>query len=198
MSVLARLGIKVYETFTGLKGINDILKVNEVPERKHTKLMRNKKITKREQAAGLAALAGMRTLSAPALLSAYLQKHPSRRLRHTNFNFMQSGKTAGILKLLAAAEMVGDKLPATPNRTKPFAVLGRGLSGALVGATLSRSQRKRRFGGAGIGLLSALAATYGSFYLRKKLTKSTPVPGPVWGVLEDALVWQAGKRLLKR
>lgn len=153
-----------------------------------------KKLT---QALGLAAIAGLRSMSAPALLSDYMEKHPSRRLRKTRFNFMQSGKTASLLKVLAAAEMVGDKLPGAPKRIKTSALLGRGLSGALVGATLGRTQRKKYFGGA-IGMLSAIAATYGSFYLRKKLSKKTGIPDVVWGALEDILVMRSGQKLLHR
>ncbi len=153
-----------------------------------------KKLTK---GLGLAAIAGLRSMSAPALLSNYMEKHPSHRLRKTHFNFMQSGKTANLLKVLAAAEMLGDKLPGAPNRTKTSALLGRGLSGALVGATLGRTQRKKYIGGA-LGMLSAIAATYASFYLRKKLSKKTGIPDAVWGALEDFLVVRSGQKLLHR
>ena len=156
-----------------------------------------KKITKKiNQAIGLAAIAGMRSMSAPAFLSNYMTKHPNRRLGHTALGFMQKDKTANIFKLLAAAEMIGDKLPATPNRIKFPALLGRGISGALVGATVARSQRKRSFGGAGIGLAAAIASTYISYYTRKKLSKGTFIPDPVWGALEDVFVIKSGRKLL--
>ena len=145
---------------------------------------------------GLAALAGARTLAAPALLSRQLQQHPSRRLSRTRLATLQSPRTAKVLTLLAAGEMIGDKLPGVPARISPIALAGRGLSGALVGATLFASQRDNPWRGAAVGSLSALAGAYATYHLRKQLTESTLVPDPIWGGIEDICVVKAGHRLL--
>lgn len=150
------------------------------------------------QIIGLAAIAGMRSMAAPALATHYLYNNPSKKLGQTRLAFMQSGKTATIFSLLAAGEIMGDKLPNVPDRTETGSLIGRGLSGALVGASLSYAQRKSGLIGAGIGLVSALTATYLSYFLRKKLTEKTAVPGILWGLAEDVVVFRSGQQLLQK
>ncbi len=148
----------------------------------------------RNQIIGLAAVAGMRTMMPPALLSSGLRNRSSKRLRRSKLQFMQSGSTATIFKLLAAGELIGDKLPMTPSRTEPAGLVGRGLSGALVGATLAIAQRENYVLGASIGLLSALTSTYTCYYARKKLTEETQLPDIVWAGLEDMLAIRMGRK----
>ena len=150
------------------------------------------------QIIGLGAVAGMRTMAAPALLSHYLHHHPSKRIRGTNLHFIQTGKAATIFKILAAGELIGDKLPFTPNRTEPGGLIGRGVAGALVGAALASTQGKKYYAaGAGIGMLSALVSTYVFYLLRKKLTDNTLLPGAYWGVMEDVLAVKGGQKVLE-
>lgn len=159
--------------------------------------MRNNHSSKRDKIIGLAAVAGMRSMSAPSLLSKYLNKHSSKRLGRTSLDFMQSEKAARIFSVLAFAEKIADKMPGTPNRIKPAVLAGRAISGALVGATLSKTKKKSfDIAGASLGLASAVAATYASFYLRKKLAKSTFIPDVVWGLAEDFAVARIGKNVL--
>ena len=75
-------------------------------------------------------------MSAPAIASHYLSKHPSAALENTRLAFLQSPRVADVLKWLAAGEMVGDKVPGAPDRITAPSLLARGLSGALVGAAL--------------------------------------------------------------
>ena len=145
---------------------------------------------------GLAAIAGARTMAAPALVSHSLKKRPSRRLGRTRLATMQSPRTAKVLTVLAAGEMIGDKLPGTPNRTSPGALVGRGLSGALVGATLFARQQDNPWRGATVGVLSAMVGAYATYHLRKQLSENTLLPDPVWGGIEDLLVIKTGQRLL--
>ena len=147
------------------------------------------------QIIGLGAVAGMRTMMAPALLSSALKKRSSKRLRRSRLRFMQSNSTATTLKVLAAGELIGDKLPMTPSRTEPAGLLGRSLSGALVGATVARTQRENYVLGASIGLLSAVASTYTFYYARKKLGEETPLPDILLAGLEDTLAIKVGKEL---
>ena len=82
---------------------------------------------------GFATLAGMRSMSAPAFLSHYFSRQPHAGLDGSMLQFMQKPLTAKALKVMAAGEMVADKLPTTPDRIAPPVLLGRLLSGALVG-----------------------------------------------------------------
>jgi uncharacterized membrane protein len=133
----------------------------------------------------------------PALLSRRLRQRPLRRLGRSRLGFMQSSRTAKVLTLLAAGELLGDKLPGAPNRISPPALAGRTLSGALIGATLATRQRYPRRTGASVGAVSAVLGTYVTYYLRQRLGQTTGFPDPVWAVLEDALVISLGRRLLR-
>ncbi len=146
----------------------------------------------------LGAVAGMRTMMAPALLSSALKKRPSKRLRRSNLRFMQSGSTATVFKLLAAGELIGDKLPMTPKRTEVGGLIGRGLSGALVGATLAKTQKQSPLAGASAGLSSALVSAYTFYLLRKKLSEETKLPDILWAGSEDVLALKIGKSALQK
>lgn len=160
--------------------------------------MRRKKTKTLNKIMALAAIAGIRSMAAPALLSSYLKAHPSKRLKRSSLAFMQTEKAANTFKMLAAAEMLGDKLPFAPDRIKPMALIGRALSGALVGATLSRTSKKRKLGGGVIGLVSAVISSYVIFYVRKELAKSSIIPDSALGALEDILVVKGGQRLFEQ
>ena len=146
--------------------------------------------------AGLAAIAGARTMTAPALTSHYLKKRPSRALKRSRFALMQSPRTATVFTVLAAGEMIGDKQPSAPDRISPSALVGRTLSGMLVGATLFTHHRDNPWRGAILGGLSSLVGAYATFYLRKQLSENSRLPDPIWGGLEDIALVKAGQRLL--
>lgn len=142
-------------------------------------------------------LAGMRAVSAPALLSRTLSDEKNSALSHTPLRFLQNKYVANTLTALAASEIIGDKIPNVPDRIEMPSLLTRMASGALVGAALFMSNRQNGVQGAAIGAAAALAGTYASFYLRKALRDNTSISDPVYGALEDALVmgsgYQAGK-----
>ena len=148
------------------------------------------------QTLGLATLAGMRSMSAPAFLSASLVRHNSPQLGDSFLRFMQQPITAKILAVLAGAEIIGDKLPDTPDRTAPNVLIGRATSGALIGATLYKSQKGSVFSGALIGSLTAIASTYATLPLRKKLIEVLDQP-VLAGAIEDAVVIAAGMAITK-
>ena len=145
---------------------------------------------------GFATLAGMRSMSAPAFLSHYLSRQPHGGLAGSPLRFLQKPATATVLKVLAAGEMVADKLPSTPDRTAPPVLMGRLLSGALVGAAWYKSRHGSALGGGVLGGLVAVAATFVSYALRTGISKQTEVPIALVGVGEDALVVAGGAALL--
>ncbi|HEX8427277.1 DUF4126 family protein [Hymenobacter sp.] len=149
------------------------------------------------QTVGLGALAGFRSITAPALLSNNLSKFHTRGLAKSPLRLLQKPWVAAGLKMMAAGEMVGDKLPAAPDRTAPPVLAGRALSGALVGATLYKVNHDSVLKGALLGGAVAVAATYGSLFLRKKSTAESGLPSSVVGGFEDILVIGAGLALSK-
>ncbi|WP_210521066.1 DUF4126 family protein [Hymenobacter terricola] len=146
---------------------------------------------------GFATLAGMRSMSAPAFLSHYLSRQPSSGLAGSKLRFLQKPVTANVLKLLAAGEMVADKLPTTPDRIAPPVLLGRLLSGALVGAGWYKSRHGSAIGGGLLGGLAAVAATFISYALRTGISKQSGTPIALVGVGEDALVMAGGAALVR-
>jgi uncharacterized membrane protein len=144
------------------------------------------------QAIGLGIVAGMRSMYAPAVASHIYSRHLSRYLRHDPLSFMQSITTSKVFKVLAAGELVGDKLPGTPNRTSAPGLIGRALSGMLVGSVVYRANGKAPVVGGLIGGAAAVASTFGFFYLRRAVVKSTNIPDPYIGGVEDVLTIAAG------
>ena len=149
------------------------------------------------QVIGIGALAGMRTSSALVVATHILSHHKSKSLEQSPLKFMQSPTVATVLKVLSLSEVVVDKLPATPSRTEPGGVAGRCISGALAGASIYKAVGGKAITGALIGGAVAIAATYGSYFLRKNTAKASRIPDPIIGGIEDALVIGAGVGLCK-
>ena len=68
------------------------------------------------QAFAMGVVSGMRSMTAPALVTHYLSR--DRRPRLGRLNFMRSKLAATAFKVAAAGELVGDKLSNTPARTQ--------------------------------------------------------------------------------
>jgi uncharacterized membrane protein len=145
---------------------------------------------------GFATLAGMRSVSAPAFLSHYLARRPVAGLAGSWLRFLQKPAAATVLKVLAAGEIVADKLPNAPDRIAPPVLLGRLLSGTLVGAAWYKSRHGSALSGGLLGGLVAGGATFISYALRTGISKQTGVPVALVGVGEDALVLAGGAALL--
>ncbi|HEX8506242.1 MAG TPA: DUF4126 family protein [Hymenobacter sp.] len=145
---------------------------------------------------GFATLAGMRSMSAPAFLSHYFSRQPHAGLAGSRLRFLQKPFTAGVLKLMAAGEIVADKLPNTPDRIALPVMTGRLLSGALVGAAWYKSRHGSALGGGLLGATVAFAATIVSFALRTGISEKSGVPVALVGVGEDALVLGGGAALI--
>ena len=76
-------------------------------------------------------------MTAPAVTSDYFVKHPSLFLEAAPLKKLASPATANVLKLMALGEIVGDKLPNTPNRTAPGALGARRFRGRLRRGSVS-------------------------------------------------------------
>jgi uncharacterized membrane protein len=118
-------------------------------------------------AAILGGVSGVRTFTAPAVLAlrGRLGRGPIRRA----------------VPLLAAGELIADKLPFIPPRSDPPSLLGRVASGTAVGALVAGPR------GAGAGAAGAAATTYASERLRGALGQRLPLSDPLLGLAEDVL-----------
>lgn len=158
--------------------------------------METKSLNRFWPTAGLAIVSGMRTVVPLSALSSYLSKAPSPLLTGFPFGFLQKKYVAIGLKALTLAEMAGDKSPLAPNRIVKAGLIGRGLSGALTGAAIYKYRNGSAIAGAVIGGSIAIAATYGSYYLRKNLVKTSNVNDPTVGALEDIVALQTASLML--
>ena len=153
------------------------------------------------RAIGLGAIAGMRSIAAPALLSRYASRDNAwpngLDMAQTPFSVLSSSVAPTVLGVFAAGEMSGDKMPAAPDRTSPLALAARAGSGALVGGAIYAAENEKPLQGALIGAGVAVVAAFLSLAIRKALNDRAHIPDKFIGLAEDLLVGVAGATLLK-
>jgi len=147
-----------------------------------------------KQVIGMGILTGMRSAAAPAIAAHILNNNVKSQVYHSPIGFIPTSAIADVLKWMALAEFLGDKLPLAPNRTQPLSIAIRCFAGGLVGAGIFNAAGKKAVTGAVLGCLIAGASTYSSFYLRKKLSR-TGLGNFLSGIMEDAFVVGAGIKL---
>lgn len=148
------------------------------------------------RAVGLGVVSGLRSMSGPAFVSraAAQGRLP---LEGTRLAFLGSPRVSKLLTVLAAGELVGDKLPATPSRTALPSLLGRAASGGLVGAAIFASEGRRAATGGAAGVLAAVAGSFAGEQLREFAGQKTGIPDPLLALVEDAIVLAVGGHLLR-
>jgi uncharacterized membrane protein len=144
-------------------------------------------------AAGFGAIAGLRSMAAPQLLSRRLSHRRRRRGRLAQV--LGSPAAARTLRLAALGEVVADKVPRMPARTKPLPLLGRAAAGALCGLAVAGELGTRRLGPALVGAGAAVAATFAAYHLRRGADRA--LPDALVGFAEDGLVRAVGSRFAR-
>jgi uncharacterized membrane protein len=135
-------------------------------------------------------------MAAPAIVS---------RLAHTGLlplegsqiKFLGHRNSAKTMAIMAAGEMIADKLPFIPKRTAVFPLVTRAVSGALSGTAFTKARKRSVFAGALIGSLAAVGASYGGYKLRKAIGDKLHLPDAIVAVAEDALVAACGFAVLR-
>ena len=94
--------------------------------------------------------------------------------------------------LASVGELVGDKLPVIPDRTRPGPFAGRVAIGTLVGAAVYQDANRPAAYGAVAGAVATAASTLTLARARTALGRRTPLPDLAWGVVEDALALTLG------
>lgn len=147
-------------------------------------------------AAVLGTVAGMRSLSAPALVSGvtYIGLLP---LANKQLELLARPASFVTLAVLAGGEVIADKLPFVPARIKPGPLAVRAISGAMCGAAITSAKQRSTLLGAFIGACTAIASTYGAYYLRQSAGERSGIPDPVLALVEDALVATNGWLVVK-
>jgi uncharacterized membrane protein len=135
-------------------------------------------------AVGIGAVAGLRTLTAPAVL-AWAAKRRWIRLGNSPFATIISAKASTRLTDLAVSELIADKLPFTPSRLKAGPLASRVVSGAVCGATIYGVVERPLVEGAVLGGVGAIAGALAGYHTRKRLRHDMLDLGVA--VLEDVL-----------
>ena len=149
------------------------------------------------RALGLGAVAGLRSMAAPAALSRAVERGDVGGLDGTPFAALGSPGVSIAMRMLEIGEFVGDKLPVAPSRTSPPPLLGRAASGAFVGSALFVSKERRAVTGGVLGAVSALMGAYAAERLRIRIAEKLGMPDPVVALLEDGTVLFGAARLLR-
>jgi len=131
-------------------------------------------------------MAGMRSSSAPALVS-QIRAHENHK----------GSKAKNVLGALFAGELIADMLPFMPARTKPFSLLARVTSGASSAARLD-NDRHENLRSALLGAAGAFGATFLFYQLRKELGRRYQIPDHLLALGEDAVLIGLAVWLLKQ
>lgn len=136
------------------------------------------------RSAALGAVAGMRSLAAPAALSRHLATDPT--VPHGVLDDLLSRPAAPrVLTIASAAEHIADKLSFIPPRTDPAPLAGRIAAGAVCGWVISRRAGEPPLPGAIAGAVAAAAATFAAYHLRRALTADVGLPDLPVALAED-------------
>ncbi len=92
-----------------------------------------------------------------------------------------------IFAILAVGELIGDKLPKTPNRTDKLPLIARVVFGGLVGAIAATSLHGEIVEGALLGSFSALLWSFLGYHIRHSLVKKHGVSDLVVALVEDGV-----------
>jgi uncharacterized membrane protein len=133
----------------------------------------------------LGCLNGLRTFTPPAV-TAWAAYAGWLKLEGT-LGFIATVPSVAIFTLLAAAELVADKMPWIPNRTSIPGLVARIIMGKLVGACVAAAGGQSIWVGAVCGAVGAIAGTFGGFYARTRSVKALGKPDLYVALVEDLI-----------
>jgi uncharacterized membrane protein len=142
-------------------------------------------------AIGLGAIAGLRSMTAPAVI-VWAARFGWIAWHGSWLGFFGSAWALYLFTLLAVAELVADKLPSTPNRTMPGSLVVRALSGGLCGAAICASADQSVALGAILAAVASIAGAFAGYQARHRLTAQFPGAAIGIALLEDAIAVGGG------
>lgn len=137
------------------------------------------------RSAMLGVLSGARSMTPLATLAI---AHDRRTLSGAwqDWPVLRAPAGRAVLVLAAVGELVADKLPATPARTKPLPLLGRIGTGAIAGAAIATVSGQDAWPrGAVLGAVGGLVGSFAGTWLRSG-GSATGLPDLVFALVEDA------------
>lgn len=133
--------------------------------------------------AAMGAVCGLRAFMGPAITAGAANRR-DLHLRKTPLAWLGTDRTATVAVLLAAGELVADKLPFMPSRTRTPSLTARFISGAICAAAIA-SHRKpaEKIMSAIVGGTAAVAAAYAGYEYRRHVR----LPRMAAALLEDSV-----------
>lgn len=142
-------------------------------------------------------ISGLRTFTAPTVVAWAAHRH-WLNLDNTLFAFMASTAAVAVFTVLALGELIVDKLPSTPSRTKLPGLIGRSVLGGLSGAATAAAGRQSMVLGAVLGVTGGIAGAFVGYEARTRLVRALKVPDLVIALLEDAVAIVGGLLIVSR
>ena len=130
-------------------------------------------------------MSGLRSMT-PITVVSWAARAGVLHLEGTWLAFLGYAATPYILTVLAVGELIADKLPKAPSRKAPPGFVGRVITGGLSGAALGVTNQAA-LGGLVIGVIGAVAGTFGGYEFRRRLVQATGGKDLPIALLEDAI-----------
>ena len=148
-------------------------------------------------ALALGLVTGMRSTLAPTMASRALAAHDAIEDADEPARTLASHRVQQVLLPMAAAELLGDKMPFAPDRTIIPSMMFRALSGGVTAAALASMRREPVVLPALIGATAALISSKIGLSLRKPY-QPQPLINAALGLAEDGLALAIGRAGLRR
>ena len=145
--------------------------------------------------------AGMRTQLPGAVLTSHLANGGLNRGHGPVWSLLRRGGSRKVATALALGELVGDKLPMTPDRISGNAGLGRLLFGTIMGGLVASGVGARSGGlllAAATGTVGGAVGSYGGYWARKSITGQYGLPDLPVALVEDAVAFSLARLAVAR
>jgi uncharacterized membrane protein len=127
--------------------------------------------------------AGLRSVTAPAAVA--WGAHLGWLSLPSPFAWIGTTTAVVVLSVLALAELVADKLPSTPSRTDAPGLGARIAMSAFAGGCAASAGGQPVAPGALLGMVGAIAGTFGGYQARTGLVQALGTPDFVVALVED-------------
>ena len=142
-------------------------------------------------------VAGLRSVTAPAVVS-WAARLRWLDLHDSPLSFMGSTAAVVVFTLGALVELVADKLPSTPSRTRPMGLISRIVLGGLAGGAVAAAGSHPIPLGAVFGAAGGIVGAFGGYEVRTRLVRALNVPDFVVACVEDAVAIGGGLFVVSR
>jgi uncharacterized membrane protein len=131
-------------------------------------------------------VAGLRSMIAPAAV-AWAAHLGWIDLQESGLRWMGSTTAVVIISLMAAGELLGDKMVFTPKRTSPVPLFARILTGAFSGLCLTAAAHQSLFAGPIAGSIGSLAGAFAGYHIRRWLVTNLRTRDVIIAIAEDLI-----------